>query len=64
MTLPGDVRDRYGMTLESAVRLVETRTGLLLVPLTDEPMGKALTQELAQWRETDCGLRGVVGVRW
>ena len=52
------------MTLESAVRLVETRTGLLLVPLTDEPTGEALTQELAQWRETDCGLRGVVGVRW
>jgi hypothetical protein len=32
------------------VRLVETRTGILLVPLTDEPMSDELTRELEEWQ--------------
>ena len=51
VTLPGDVRDRYGMSPETQVRLVETQAGLLLVPLSGEPMSEALAQELAQWQE-------------
>ena len=51
VTLPGDVRERYGMGPETTVRLVETQAGLLLVPLTEEPMNAELRQELAQWQE-------------
>ena len=51
VTLPGNVRDWYGLLPETEVRLVEAQAGLLLVPLSDEPMSDALMQELAQWQE-------------
>jgi len=51
VTLPGDVRGRYGMSPDTTVRLVETRAGLLLVPITDEPISEALALELSQWQE-------------
>lgn len=51
ITLPVDVRQRYGMTPEIPLRIVETRSGVLLVPLTQEPMSEALRQELAEWQE-------------
>ena len=51
VTLPGDVRGRYGMSPDSTVRLAETRAGLLLVPITDEPISEALALELSQWQE-------------
>ena len=50
ITLPDTVRDRYRLAPDTPVRLVETRTGILLVPLTDEPMSDALAQELAEWQ--------------
>ena len=51
VTLPGDVRGRYGMSPDTTVRLVETRAGLLLVPITDDPISEALALELSQWQE-------------
>jgi AbrB family looped-hinge helix DNA binding protein len=48
--LPGEVRERYGIAPASPLRLIETRGGILLVPLDDAPMGAELAEELAQWQ--------------
>ncbi len=50
VTLPGDVQERYGLRPEVSVRLIETRSGLLLVPLTDEPVNEELALELQEWQ--------------
>jgi len=50
VTLPDDVQERYGLRPEVSVRLIETRSGLLLVPLTDAPMSAELAQELQEWQ--------------
>ena len=50
MTLPGDVQERYGLRPEVLVRLIETRSGLLLVPLTDAPMSVELASEVQEWQ--------------
>jgi bifunctional DNA-binding transcriptional regulator/antitoxin component of YhaV-PrlF toxin-antitoxin module len=50
ISLPDTVRERYGMTPDTPVRVIETRRGVLLVPLTDEPMSPELAQELADWQ--------------
>ncbi len=50
VTLPGDVQERYGLRPEVSVRLIETRSGLLLVPLTDARMSEELTEELQEWQ--------------
>ena len=51
LTLPLDVQERCGLKPETAVRLIETRSGVLLVPLTDEPMDTELVAELQEWQE-------------
>lgn len=50
IALPNELRDRYGMTPETPIRIVETRSGILLVPLTREPMNAELKQQLAEWQ--------------
>jgi bifunctional DNA-binding transcriptional regulator/antitoxin component of YhaV-PrlF toxin-antitoxin module len=50
ITLPATVRDRYGLVEDMPVRMIQTRNGILLVPLTDEPMSEALSSELAEWQ--------------
>ena len=50
ITLPATVRDRYGLAQDTPVRLIQTRNGILLIPLTDEPMSEALSSELAEWQ--------------
>ena len=50
ITLPAAVRSRYGLAEHAAVRVIETRTGILLVPLTQEPMSESLADELQAWR--------------
>ena len=47
VTLPDAARARYGMNEATRIRIIETENGLLLVPLTDEPMSAAL----AEWQE-------------
>ena len=48
--LPGKVRERYGIAPATPVRLIETRGGILLIPLSDAPMSSDLAEELAQWQ--------------
>jgi bifunctional DNA-binding transcriptional regulator/antitoxin component of YhaV-PrlF toxin-antitoxin module len=50
ITLPAAVRSRYGLAEHTPVRVIETRTGILLVPLTQDPMSESLEDELQAWR--------------
>jgi hypothetical protein len=50
IALPNDVLSKYGLADHTPVRIIETHTGILIVPLTDEPMNKALAAELEQWQ--------------
>ena len=50
ITLPAAVRSRYGLAEHTPVRVIETCTGILLVPLTQEPKTESLADELQAWR--------------
>lgn len=50
ITLPDSVLDRYGLAEETAVRIIETQKGILLIPLTGEPMSEELASELMEWQ--------------
>ncbi len=50
ITLPNAVRDRYGLAQDMPIRMIETRNGILLVPLTHEPMSAELRAELEEWQ--------------
>jgi bifunctional DNA-binding transcriptional regulator/antitoxin component of YhaV-PrlF toxin-antitoxin module len=50
IALPDDLRERHGMQPDTAIRVIETRNGLLLVPLTSEPMSLELVRELEEWQ--------------
>jgi bifunctional DNA-binding transcriptional regulator/antitoxin component of YhaV-PrlF toxin-antitoxin module len=50
ITLPESVRDHYGLAEDTPLRVVETRSGILLVPLTSEPMSEDLRSELDEWQ--------------
>jgi len=39
------------LTEETPLRIIETRNGILLVPITDEPMTADLRDELEAWQE-------------
>ena len=52
--LPVAVRDRYGLTSDTPIRIIETRSGILLIPLTTEPMSADLQEE---WRTGNCSIR-------
>jgi bifunctional DNA-binding transcriptional regulator/antitoxin component of YhaV-PrlF toxin-antitoxin module len=49
VALPETVRERYGLAPDTAVRIIETRRGILLIPLTSEPMNAELREEIAAW---------------
>jgi len=49
IALPESLRDHYGLKPNTPIRIIETRNGILLVPLTEEPMSEELQQELAEW---------------
>jgi len=51
LTLPADILARHGWKPDRNVRLIETRSGLLLVPLGDDPMNRELAEELLGWQE-------------
>ena len=48
--LTDTLRERYGIVPNQMVRLIETRSGILVVPLTDAPMSAELQAELAEWQ--------------
>lgn len=50
ISLPDEVCDRYGLKPDTRLRIIETRGGILLVPLTDEPVSEALAHELDDWQ--------------
>ncbi len=50
IALPNELRKRYGIEPNSPVRVVETRNGILLFPLTDQPMDEGLAKELEEWQ--------------
>ena len=50
LTLPNEVLERYHITKETQFRIVQTQKGVLLVPLTDEPMSDELKSELEEWQ--------------
>jgi len=50
ITLPNEVIDHYGLKKDTPLRIIETRNGILLVPLTDEPMTESLRAEIEEWQ--------------
>jgi bifunctional DNA-binding transcriptional regulator/antitoxin component of YhaV-PrlF toxin-antitoxin module len=50
VALPKTLVERYGFKQNVPIRVIETEGGVLLVPLTDEPMDEALREELADWQ--------------
>jgi bifunctional DNA-binding transcriptional regulator/antitoxin component of YhaV-PrlF toxin-antitoxin module len=50
VTIPEALRRRYGFEPNTPVRVIETQSGILLVPLTNAPMSDGLKAELAAWQ--------------
>jgi bifunctional DNA-binding transcriptional regulator/antitoxin component of YhaV-PrlF toxin-antitoxin module len=50
ITLPETVREHYGLAEDTPLRIIETRGGILLVPVTSEPMTDELRSELEDWQ--------------
>jgi bifunctional DNA-binding transcriptional regulator/antitoxin component of YhaV-PrlF toxin-antitoxin module len=48
--LPEEVCEHYGLEPESRIRIIETRSGILLIPLAEEPMSEDLVRELEEWQ--------------
>jgi len=53
VTFSAELRGRYHLDPSTQVRVIETRHGLLLVPLSAEPMAPELQRELAEWQSLD-----------
>lgn len=51
LTLPDELITRYGFDQNTPIRIIETQNGLLLIPLTDEPMSESLRREIEEWQE-------------
>jgi bifunctional DNA-binding transcriptional regulator/antitoxin component of YhaV-PrlF toxin-antitoxin module len=51
LTLPADIIERYQIEKEMQFRVIETQKGVLLIPLTDEPMSEDLAAEIEEWQE-------------
>lgn len=50
VTLPHEMQTRYGFKPNIPVRIIETQSGILLVPLTEEPMNETLKAEIEEWQ--------------
>jgi hypothetical protein len=50
IVLPDDVVGRYGLENNTPVRVIETRNGILLIPITDEPISPSLRAEIEEWQ--------------
>jgi bifunctional DNA-binding transcriptional regulator/antitoxin component of YhaV-PrlF toxin-antitoxin module len=50
ITLPLDVCQKHGFNAETPIRIIETDSGVMLVPLTNAPMSDELADELAEWQ--------------
>lgn len=50
ITLPKDVVGRYRLADNTPLKMIETRNGILLIPITDEPMSPSLRAEIEEWQ--------------
>lgn len=50
VTLPQELCNRYGIAPDTSLRVIETQNGILLVPLTSDPMDPELAAELKEWQ--------------
>ncbi|CAN5617575.1 hypothetical protein BH18ACI1_BH18ACI1_05160 [soil metagenome] len=50
LTLPNDIVERYQFKRETQFRIIETQKGILLIPITDEPISDELKNELEEWQ--------------
>ncbi len=55
--LPEKTLKRYGFEQKMPVRLIETSEGILLIPITNEPMSDELKQEIAEWQTASSEIR-------
>lgn len=49
-TLPDEITERYQFKKETHFRIIETQNGVLLIPLTDEPIDAELQVEIEEWQ--------------
>ncbi len=56
LTLPAEIVERYQIESEMQFRIREAPTGVLFIPLTDDPMDDVLRWEVGerQAAQTDC----------
>ena len=50
ITLPKEVLGRYQLEDDTRLRMIETRNGILLIPITTEPISSALRAEIDEWQ--------------
>ncbi len=50
--LPKKSLKRSGFEQKTPIRLIEISEGILLIPITNEPMSNELKQELTEWQES------------
>lgn len=48
--LPERITNRYNLAPNTQLRLVEARGGILLIPLTGDPISQELQSELTDWQ--------------
>ena len=51
LTLPAEFLLRHGMKPEHPIRVIETKGGVLLVPLGEESVSEELAAEIGAWQE-------------
>ncbi len=49
--LPKESIKRYGFEQKMSIRLIETKEGVLLVPITNQSLSEELSREIAEWHE-------------
>jgi bifunctional DNA-binding transcriptional regulator/antitoxin component of YhaV-PrlF toxin-antitoxin module len=52
--LPKESLERYGFEQKMPIRLIETKEGVLLIPITNQPMSDELSSEITEWQEAAC----------
>lgn len=50
ITLPDEIKKRYGFKSETIIKIVETSEGVLLIPLENEAVTDELKAELEDWQ--------------
>lgn len=50
LTLPAEIVERYQIEREMQFRIIETKNGVLLIPLIDAPMEGDLREEVEEWQ--------------